>query len=127
MDYFVMPPDEAHWSVSAEQLQRELQRAWPAASVQLLHQPIHSAAYKIPMQHSEIWGRMRNTGQVFTFDGDLRDAAVLAVWIRTLVPFEYPLIFCDEGYTHDILLRPETTAQDILREFEIEPSPESAP
>jgi hypothetical protein len=66
---------------------------------------------------------MRNTGQVFTFEGgDFHDCAAFAVWIRTLVPAEHTLIFCDEGYTHDIALRPETTPEDILRAFEIDPS-----
>lgn len=120
MDYFVMPPDKATWSISPEDFKRALERAWPGATAKIVSHFGTSVEYEVPMRHYVLSGRLNDAGQVFTFEKGIQDCAAFAVWIRTLVPPEHPLIFCDEGYSHDVALRPETTPEDILRAFEIE-------
>ena len=114
-----MSPEHPSWSILPGDFTGLVERQWPGSTARLVSYFGASVELEVPMPHSLIWGELNDRGQVFTFDGDLRDVAALAVWLRTLVPPEHPLIFCDEAYTHDLPLRPETTPEDILRAFEI--------
>jgi len=121
MDFFVMPPEEATWSISSEDFKRALESTWPGATAKVVSHFGTSVEFEIPMRHYVLCGRLDDTGRVFTFEKGIHDCAVFAVWIRSLVPSQRRLIFCDEGYSHDVELFPETTAEDILRAFQVAP------
>jgi hypothetical protein len=56
-----------------------------------------------------------NTGATCLYlDGDVRCSAAFAVWYRGLVPTEIEVIFCDEAYTFQALVRVSTTAQELI-------------
>ena len=51
-------------------------------------------------------------------DGDFDDCAAFALWFRSLVPPQQPLLFYDQGFNVDVPLTAETTIQDLRAAFD---------
>ncbi|WP_146210209.1 hypothetical protein [Vitiosangium sp. GDMCC 1.1324] len=76
------------------------------------------------MPHSsDVDGALQRPGKSIYFDSDLRDAAQLALWFRSLAPPSEPMVFCDESMSGYLDLAPNTTEADIFRAFDYEPAP----
>ncbi|MFD9908499.1 hypothetical protein [Streptomyces sp. NPDC059063] len=56
---------------------------------------------------------LHEDGTCLYVDALLEDAAQLAISFRRLTPPDVDVVFCDEGYTFDIRLRPGVTDGDL--------------
>jgi hypothetical protein len=126
MNYFALSPERPNWSIPPQEFARKMISRWPTTIIN--EQGPESSTYfdfELDMPHSLVVGGFGRSGSTFIMDGDLRDMAQLALWFRSIVPAEHPLVFCDEacGYAdgYSIALTPKTTEEEILNAFEFSP------
>lgn len=118
--YFISPPEPTPWTIDAEAFARELCRAWPAAQLERLSDPagLHQLRWTIASGlPAPIEGTLARDGQTVHLDGDVRAAAAVARWVRSLVPPQQALIFYDEGFSADVALTPEVTDDELVQPF----------
>ena len=121
MKYFALSPDDS-WNVNPQKFAHQLALRWP--TVEIEEQTAEDSRYfdfDLRMPHSRVVGGFARAGDAFIMEGDLRDCVQLALWFRSIVPPEHPLVFCDEGYAYDIALTPGTTDAEVFSAFEYTP------
>jgi len=118
-DYYVSPPEETDLAIEPYSFANNLRRHWPSADVQMIDNPqsIRALEWTLPLDKGVLRGSLHQTGQVVVLDGDVEDAAEFALWVRTLVPIEYTLLFYDEGYSTAVELRLGMTVEEIANSF----------
>src|SRR4051812_38318406 len=123
MSFFVL--STGSWSIPAQEFTHHLRSRWPGAVIREVRNPEISEllTFDLTMPHSEVDGALQRAGKSIYFDSDLRDAAQLALWSRSLAPSSEPMLFCDESMSGLLDLRPDTTEADIYRAFDYEPAP----
>lgn len=62
----------------------------------------------------ELDGWLMRDAQVLELSGGLEESAVIAAWLRTVVPLEQELIFWDEGYHFAVPLIPGMKHHEIV-------------
>jgi hypothetical protein len=70
------------------------------------------------LDEHQLDGWLMRDGQVVEPNGGLEESAVIAAWMRTIVPDDQELIFWDEGYHFDVQLVPGIPADDIVAAVE---------
>ena len=63
-------------------------------------------------------GKFDQEDSAVCIDGAFEDCAAFALWFRSLVPPEQPLVFYDEGLNFQVALSPHTTVADIVSAVE---------
>jgi len=117
MSFFVIA--RGNWSLHAQEFIQHLRALWPAAVIREDTSPESSDCldFELVMQHSEVTGALNRQGRSLSLEADLRDAARLALWFRTLAPASEPMIFCDEAMSGMLDLDSGTTPSDIFQAF----------
>ena len=112
------------WRFSPQDFKHQLLARWPQATLQeQAPDEINSFEFDLVMTHSTLHGAIRRKGTTLPVEGDLRDVAEFALWVRTLVPAGERLHFCDEGVSGQLELEPGTATADIFRLFDYVPPP----
>jgi hypothetical protein len=111
------------WRFSAQNFKHQLLARWPDA---LIEEDADTASldcleFKLRMIHSVLEGSLRRDGSGLAFDGDIRDIAGFALWVRSFVPAAECLHFCDESVSGPLDLRPDTSPTDIFLLFDYTP------
>jgi hypothetical protein len=121
MNYFLVMLSD--WRFSAEDFTRRLLARWPDAALKEQADPkdIDCLEFELRMAHSRLEGSLRRNGSGIAFDGDLRDVADFALWVRSFVPEAERLHFCDISVSGQIDLKPDTSPADIFRLFDYTP------
>lgn len=119
MSYLVTPPEEPDWNVDQDAFLRAMQAKWPQAKIEQITAPARSftCTWEIPLEGYELEGALPRDGRSVVVDGRIQDCAEFAIWFRTQVPMNAPLIFCDDTYSNDIELTARTKAADIVNSF----------
>ncbi|HEY6970756.1 MAG TPA: hypothetical protein VJA94_16215 [Candidatus Angelobacter sp.] len=112
MNYFVSAPTETNWKMTPEEFLGHLTARWPHATVRKLPSPL-SYEWEIQMQGGPLGGDFYGRYPGVAFEGAFEDCAAFAVWFRSLVPAQQPLLFYDESLSVKMELKPETTVADI--------------
>ncbi|PTL76240.1 hypothetical protein [Vitiosangium sp. GDMCC 1.1324] len=115
MDYFLMARDD--WRIQTERFVELLASEWPAVKLKLIPDPQdnHAVEFRLPMKESMVLGALNREGSAIIYYGALRDCAEFALWYQSVVPEAQPFLLFDEGYNCSIELKPETTAEEIIR------------
>ncbi|HSP79054.1 MAG TPA: hypothetical protein VLQ93_11020 [Myxococcaceae bacterium] len=123
MDYLVMP--KADWRFSPQELRRHLLSRWPGGTLREVEDPEvgECLEFELPMSHSQVTGALNAQGRYVSFEGDIRDCAEFALWLRSLVPASEPLLFGDEALNASLDLEPVTTPGDLFRLYDYTPPP----
>jgi hypothetical protein len=123
MDYLVMP--KADWRFSPQELRHHLRARWPGGTLRELQDPEigECLEFELPMSHSQVTGAVHAQGRYVSFEGDIRDCAGFALWLRSLVPASEPLLFGDEALNASLDLEPTTTPGDLFRLHDYTPPP----
>lgn len=118
-NYYISPSEQTDLQIDPAELTRGLRESWPDAAVLEVSDPESNRLleWRVGMEHGEVEGSLDRTRQAVRVDGDLRDCAQFALWLRQRVPEKYTLIFYDEGFTADIELRPQQTPEQIAESF----------
>ena len=121
MDYFLISLED--WSIPAQRFIHLLQSSWPGVVIKPGPIPGGHRAFEfqLPMRKSTLDGSLNSEGSAIIFYAAPRDCADFALWYQATVPEARPLLLCDEGNNRRIELKPETTAEDIVRALSDEP------
>lgn len=119
MSYLITPPEEPTWRIDQADFLRNMQAHWDQATVEQVTNPARSFSHtwRIPFEGRALEGALPRDGKSVVVDGQLQDCAGFAVWARTQVPANEPLIFCDDAYNNDIELTADTSLAEILGLF----------
>jgi len=71
--------------------------------------------------HGVLIGGLARDGHTVVLDGDIRDCAAMAVWLRRLVPPAQAMVFYDEGYSASGPLEAATQPRTIVDLFASDP------
>lgn len=118
-NYYISPPEQTDLQIDPEQLTRGLRETWPDAEIVAISDAESNRLleWKVGTEHGEVEGSLERARQAVRVDGDLRDCARFALWLRQQVPERYTLIFYDEGFTADVELGPGQTPEQIAESF----------
>lgn len=118
MKHFVLPPDYTDWSFDRGKFVAALHQRWRVRKVCTTYEDpnIHfSLDWSLWMEDGRLLaGFMDRESKAVALEANLMDSAVFALWLRSLVPEEQELLFCDESYSGSVELTGETTEQQIL-------------
>ncbi|MBM9508013.1 hypothetical protein [Actinacidiphila acididurans] len=64
---------------------------------------------------------MPEDGTGLYLDATLPDSARLACSMRAFVPDDVEMVFCDEGYTFDVLVSPGASVAELIIEVNAQP------
>ncbi|HZH13346.1 MAG TPA: hypothetical protein VE057_03185 [Archangium sp.] len=112
------------WAIRADEFIGRMRAQWPEAVIREVSEPESGMGldFDLRMPHSRVDGGLDRAGRSFHFDSDLRDAARLALWFRSLAPGSEPMIFCDDSMSGMLELEPGTTETDIFQAFGYTPA-----
>ena len=115
MDYFISPPEKTSWTMFPPEFVTHLVKRWPSAKVRETNR--HSdfpLEWEIEMAGGTLMGEFYLPLSGVNFSAYTpEDLATFALWFRSLVPAEQPLLFYQEGFNWEMQLKPNTTAQEI--------------
>jgi hypothetical protein len=111
------------WSLSREDLLRELRARWPEAVVQVTTaspnaDPARDVVWHTGEGSSRVDGWSHVSGQCIYVDGQNDAVAPIVAWYRGLVPDAEQVLFCDDTYSFDLELEPGVSPQRILTYLE---------
>lgn len=113
------------WRFSTGDLKHRLLTRWPNATLEEDTDPrsLDCLEFELPMAHSRLEGALRRDGSGIALDGDLRDVAEFALWVRSFVPAAERLHFCDEAVSAQLDLTADTSPAELFRLFDYTPPP----
>lgn len=119
MNYLISPPEETDLKIEPAQLINALKAEWSNIDIQTLDNPslAYSLSFRIPLTNGILEGSLERTGQCVVLEGDVRDCAKFALWLRLQLDSKHKLLFYDEAYSADVELGSETTVHDIIKCF----------
>jgi hypothetical protein len=111
----IRAPKKTNWSISAEEVVEAMKKRWPDAAIKPIDDHPFRMDFTVMIDGLSVLGSLRDIGPSLPvwcpFGPEL---AQFALWFRTLVPPEQPLILTDDGYNYVIPLTPHTTIDDIV-------------
>ncbi len=123
MRYVIAPLGAANWRLPAARFAAKLRTEWPEAAIRIVDivdnaESPHALEWTLPMRATrKVAGALDRTGQVVELEGDVRDCATFARWLRTQLPDTYRVQLSDEAATTTIEVRPETTEAELVGAF----------
>ena len=116
--YFVSPTEQPDWHLTPAEFVGALKRNWPEVRiVSETPDQYHSVEFELPLRYSCIDGSLDSAGDTLALDADARDAAAVAVWFRTIVPAQVPLILWDAGYARSVPVTASSDAGTLAATF----------
>ncbi len=100
-------------------MERFLRGRWPDAYVNIVANPDshHVVEWRINLDGQLLEGSLDRGGQAIHIDADVFRSAQFALWFRTIVPPQQPLVFYDEGYSSDVSLTEATRLSEVVQAF----------
>lgn len=119
MKYLVISIDPESWHTTPDKFSSLLRAKWPNAKCEPVTDPrrTRSLDFKLSISDWPVEGGLDRDGDSVAFEGDLDDCIEIALWCRSIIPSQYKLIFCDEGYNSKMELSPSATRAEILSVF----------
>jgi hypothetical protein len=113
--FLVLVDSEAGgWQVNRKALTATIRTWWSDVEVDSTHRSeVRSMCWYFETENGPGEAYLHQDGTCLYLDVWHEDAAWLAVAFRRLAPADLDLIFCDEGYTFDIRLRPEAADAEL--------------
>jgi hypothetical protein len=105
------------WRIDIEEFEQRLRAASPHAQIWRSADPGSLAVLRFNVAFTDehqLDGWLMQDGQVVELNGGLEESAVIAAWMRTIVPGDQELNFWDEGYHFDVPLVPGMNHHQIV-------------
>ncbi len=119
MKYLIIAREEIKPKIQLETFIALLERRWTITRYRNIE--VTKSAYAIEWEFcvdkQTIEGMLSKDKLTIVLDGNLISCARFAIWWRSRVYEECPLILCDEFYYEDIELLAETTEQEVVSKF----------
>lgn len=120
MSYLVAPPSAPRGVLPAETFVAGLRERWPDAVIEEVTNPDRPYAldFELTVDGNPVAGSFGRDGQVMTLAGDdILACAEVAVWYRSQVPAEHPLVFYDQGYTESVPIEADADPAEVAEPF----------
>lgn len=118
MEYLITPTSASDWKINQIDFIESLKYQWLNIELNLISnsQDFYSLEWTIksPNKKDRLDGALHRDGQGISLDGNLEICATFAIWFRSLIPFQQPLVFYDQGYNFDVILQINTKKSDII-------------
>ncbi|TLS46904.1 hypothetical protein FE633_07410 [Streptomyces montanus] len=113
--FLVLTDSEAGgWRVDADALTTAIRARWVAVEIDSTRRSeAQSFSWSFEAENGPGEAYLHEDGTCLYLDVWQEDAAWLAVVFRRLAPAHLDVVFCDEGYTFDVRLRPEATDAEL--------------
>lgn len=110
--------DSKTWHVDPEVLRAALRQEWPATVMQSATPHIESDVRDVHWQYAAdgdvLDAYTHKDGACLYLDGGISLVAKFAVWYRKLVPADIDVIFCNDSYSFDCVVTPDSTESDLI-------------
>lgn len=118
MDYLVTPPAASAWTLDLESFRAALLERWPDAQQRDVPEsdPTYALDFTI-LAVGRVDGAFGRDGQVIGLTGELPDVMTVALWFRSLVPAEQPLLFCDPALNGQVELIPDADPEQAAAAY----------
>lgn len=117
MSYLVVF-DSKSWHVDADVLRASLREEWPAAEMQPPTPHVESDVRDVHWYYRAggevLEAYTHKDGTCLYLDGGIDLVAKFVIWYRKLVPADIDVIFCDDGYSFDGVVTPDSTESDLV-------------
>jgi hypothetical protein len=116
----VSPPEQTSWSMWPDELRRLVSERWPEGEVLELEDSGHALGFGIARDGEQLAGRFARDGRSVAIEQATAYelAAEFAVWFRSHVPLDQPLLVWDEAFNWSAELSPATSSEDVLAAVE---------
>jgi hypothetical protein len=97
-----------------------LQRDWQGVAVELANEASSTAdrardvVWRYGSGAEQIEGYAHSSGQGIYLEGPDGLVTDFVLWYRRLVPADEQIIFCDDTYSFDTLVEPDTSREEVL-------------
>jgi hypothetical protein len=113
----ISPSRESPWHFGSGDFVGALLRRWPEAEIRLMDADDDFVAldFTVPLggEHPILCSLTADGRGVWVRRSTVVQGAVVAAWVRGLVPPEQELVFYDQGYSFDVPLTPGITPEEI--------------
>ncbi|MEV5479266.1 hypothetical protein [Streptomyces sp. NPDC052207] len=115
MVFLVLADSEAdRWRIDVEALTTAIRARWAAVETDPTHRgEARSFSWSFETENGPGEAYLHEDGTCLYLDVWQADAVWLAIVFRRLAPAHLDVVFCDEGYTFDVHLRPEATDAEM--------------
>ncbi|HAG81077.1 MAG TPA: hypothetical protein DCL61_07860 [Cyanobacteria bacterium UBA12227] len=119
MRYLISPKEKNDLSIDLLLISEKLKSEWSKVDIQTIINPNrkYSLQWQIPIENRILEGMVAKDRMSIALEGDIRDCAKFALWLRSQIDPKYQLFFYDQGYSADVELRKETTEEEIVKQF----------
>jgi hypothetical protein len=117
---YIAPPEETEWRIPPEEFAAHLSRRWKVNRIGWIDDPDDPNAFQFEISTPDGWmdGYFAKDGTMLVLDErHVWDIGEIAVWFRSLVPPEQPLLIFSGGGTGFSELKPTDTAEEVNRRF----------
>lgn len=118
---FIAAPEKTAWRIPPVEFAAQLAKRWQVERIGWLEdEPEDPNAFQFELKgpRGEIDGYFTKDGTALVLDHcDPDDIGEIAVWFRSLVPPEQPLLILGEGGEGYSELKPTDTAEEVARRF----------
>lgn len=122
MDYCISAPTKTDWRMSPAVFTEKLVARWPNAHITRITDPSRktfSHEWRIRMPKGNLEGMYNQIQSGVVLNGDLGDCAAFALWFRSIVSDQQPLVFYDDAYNVHVALASTTSTSDIAAAFAV--------
>lgn len=121
-DLFITPPAKTNWRLPPEDFAAHLAQRWRADRLAWDRDPLSPTAIEFTLSNApsgRVDGCFQRDGATLVLEYyETRDIGEIAVWFRSLIPAEQPLmILLDNGIGYSEL-KPTDTAEEVNRRFQ---------
>ncbi|WP_112264097.1 hypothetical protein [Lentzea terrae] len=117
MSYLVVF-DSSTWHVDADVLRAALREEWPAAEMQPPAPHIVSEVGDVHWfyrtEDAIVEAYTAKDGTCLYLKGGIGLVVKFAIWYRKLVPEDIDVIFCDDSYSFDGVVTPDSTESELV-------------
>jgi len=106
------------WRIEPKDFAAALQRRWPEVAI-ISEKPDEVWFEMQPARgHGYVYAHLQGEDTVVVeMVDDMRDIVAIAIWFRSIVPPELPLLLFDEGYTRDLTVTSSMTEEELAAAF----------
>lgn len=115
MTYLVIAPADAGWHIPFAEFEQRLRVRWPDAKVE--HLAGGELDFELEVDDELVSGTLGTDGNSLALAYSDMGCAKVAIWFRSIAPPQQRLSFCDEEFSAEVALHPDTVPEELLEPF----------
>ena len=118
--YLVSALEPGSWRIGIGELVKLLKREWPELVILVGEPDEHREVYfEGNTKYGYVFGFLQPEGNTVVVEmvDDMRAIVSIAIWFRSIVPADIPLLLFNESYTREFPVTPSTTEDELASKF----------